>query len=78
MEDEAKTKLTKPAIINSLPNEKSEDLSKLKAFADDKIDLTENLNWFLEEKKTLWEKEIVSSIFSFFNIVFKILHSQGR
>ena len=34
--------------FNSLPNDKIWDGSKLKAFADDRIDVTENWNLFWE------------------------------
>ena len=40
------------ATVNSLPNDKSLDWSKLKAFADDKINVTKKLKFALglEEK----------------------------
>ena len=34
-------------MLNSFPNNKISDRSKLKAFADDKIDVTENLKFIL-------------------------------
>ena len=50
----------------ALPNDKTIDCSKFKAFADDNLNMTENL-------KTLWEKEkmLVTIIFSFSHNVFK-------
>ena len=37
-----------PYLFNSLPDDKILDLSKLKAFADDKINLTQNFKFVLE------------------------------
>ena len=42
--------------LNSLPNNKVSDCSKLKAFADDKINVTEKVKFVLEELKTFWER----------------------
>ena len=49
------------------------DLSKLKAFADEKVNMNEKLKFVLG--KTLWQKEkmLVTSIFSFSYNVFKSL-----
>ena len=52
-----------------LPNDTFLDLSKLKAFADDKINVTEKLKFILGQ---------VTSIFSFSHNVFKSLLFQGR
>ena len=67
-------------LLNSLPNDKFLDLSKLKAFAHLKINVREKSNLFWEVWKRLWEKEelLVTSIFSFSLYVFKRLLSQGR
>ena len=68
-------------MLNSLPNDKILDCSKLKTFADDKIYVTEKVKFVLGTiKKTLWEKEkmLVTSIFSFSHNVFKSLFLQGR
>ena len=43
-------------IVNSLPNNKNLDRSKLKAFADAKINVTEKLKSVWEAKETLWKK----------------------
>ena len=60
-------------IINSLPNDKFQDWSKLKAFTDDKINLTEKLKFVLGRVGN-----IVTSILSFSHNVFKRLLFQGR
>ena len=60
--------------INFLQNDKNLDLSKFKAFDDDKINVTEKLE-FLEN----WRGRKCSVQFSFFLDVFnKIQSSQGR
>ena len=53
--------------INSLPSNKILDLSKFKAFADDKMNETQKLKFAFETVESLWEKEkiMVTSIFSF-------------
>ena len=43
----------KSSHINSLPNDKSLDWSKLKAFADDKIKVTEKLKILLERVENI-------------------------
>ena len=61
-------------IINTLPNDKIVDMSKLKAFADDKLDVTEEIENCPEKgRKQCGKKEkmLVSSIFSFSHNVFK-------
>ena len=60
-------------VPETLPNNKILDLSKFKAFADDKIIGTQKLNLLWEEQKTLWdnEKMLVTSIFSFSHNFFK-------
>ena len=67
-------------IFNSFPHNKILDLSKFKAFADDKINVTKKMKFVLGRVKTLWEKEkmLVASIFSFSLNVFKRLLSLGR
>ena len=54
--------------------------SDLKDSADDKINVTQELNFLGEGKKILWEKEkmLVTSIFSFSHNVFKSLLFQGH
>ena len=42
--------------FNSLPNDKIQDLSKIKAFADDKIILTQKLKFVLERVENIVEK----------------------
>ena len=66
--------------INSLPNNKFLDLSKLKAFADGKIEMSEIVRFLLGrvEKIVVKEKMLVNSIFSSSHNVFKRLFSQGR
>ena len=44
-------------LVNSLPNNKILDWSKLKAFADDKNNFTQNLNFVLGRVEKFWEKE---------------------
>ena len=41
------------SIFNSLPNNKILDWSKLKAFADDKINVTEKLKFLLERVENI-------------------------
>ena len=61
--------------LNSLSNDKILEWSKLKAFAEDKINVNEKLKFGLRRIKTLWEKEkmLVTSIFSFSHNAFKRL-----
>ena len=65
--------------FNFFPNDKILDWSKLKAFADDKLNVAKMTNSPLIKQKTLWVKEkmLVTSTFSFSHNVFKILLSQG-
>ena len=58
--------------FNSFPNDKTLDQSNLKAFSDDKINLTGVVNFGNEWVENIVEKEKkqVTSIFSFFCIVF--------
>ena len=53
--------------VNSLPNDKILDWSKLEAFAEDKINVTKKLKFAWGGQKTWWKKEkmLVTSIFSF-------------
>ena len=68
--------------LNSLPNDKIVDWSKFKALADDKIYVTQNLNFVLEKlenilgrkRRKYWLAEF--SLFS--QNVFKSPISQGR
>ena len=56
----------KHLILNSLPNDKILNWSKLKVFADDKINGTKELKLVLRPEETLWKKEkmrMVTSIF---------------
>ena len=58
----------------SFPNEKNLDWSKLKAFADDKINLTRKLKFDLEWVENIVEKNekmLDTRIFSFSHNVFK-------
>ena len=67
-------------MLNSLPNDKILDWSKWKAFADDKLNVTENLKFVLGRVENIagkGEKMLVTSIFSFFHHVFKRLLIQG-
>ena len=70
--------------INSLPNDKNVGLSKLKALADNKINMVRKFKSVLGRVENtvgkLWEKEkmLVTSIFSFSHNVFKRLFFQGR
>ena len=66
--------------LNSLPNDKFLDWSKLNAFADDKINFKLKTKFLGGCEKTLRGKEkmLVTSIFSFCHYVFKKLLFQGR
>ena len=46
--------------LNSLPNNRILDSSKLKAFADDKINVTKELKLILERENILWESFLFS------------------
>ena len=66
---------------NSLPNDKNLDWFRFKAFADDKINVTEKKEiWFGKGGKHCGKKEkmLVTSIFSFDRNVFKSFLFQGR
>ena len=71
-----KLQITNQLWFNPLPNDKFLDWSKLKAFADDEINVTLFWNQYI----TLWEKEkmLVISIFSFPHNVFKQFLFQGH
>ena len=58
--------------INSLPNNKILDLSKLKTFADYNVKVFQRLNFVLEREENIVEKEkmVVTSIFSFSHNVY--------
>ena len=45
------------STINSLPNDKMLDLSKFKAFADDKIILTQKMKFLLEREHLVGKGE---------------------
>ena len=63
------------------PNDKILDCSKLKALADDNINVTENLKFVLGKVENIVgnkEKTLVTSIFSFSQHVFKRLFMLGH
>ena len=62
--------------FNPLPNDKILDLTKLKAFADDKSNVAKMMISLIDRVEKLWEKEkiLVTSIFSFSYSVFQSLH----
>ena len=73
--------ITIQSTVNSLPNNKILDWAKLKAFADNKINVNEKkFKFVLGGVETLWEKEkmLGISIFSFSHNVFKRPLIQGR
>ena len=43
--------------FNPLPNDKVLDMTKLKAFADDKLNIAKMTDPLVIEKKTLWKKK---------------------
>ena len=63
-------KILKLSRFNPLPNNKISERSILKAFADDKIDVTEKLKFVLRGVENIMGKGE--------NAVFKRLLSQGR
>ena len=68
-------------VFNSLPSDKILDWSKLKTFADNKINVTEKLKFHLGRVENIvrkGKKMHVTSIFSFSLNFFKRLLSQGR
>ena len=66
--------------FNSLPNNKILDWSKFKAFADDKLNVTEKIKFVSGRVETFWKKEkmLVTSNFSFPHDVSKRLFFYGR
>ena len=62
-------------IVNPLPNNKILDVTKLKAFADDKLNIDEMMISLFDRVETLREKEemLITSIFSFSHSVFQRL-----
>ena len=62
---------------DSLPNDKILDWSKFKAFADDNVNVNEQLKFGMRRTEKLWKKEkmLVTSIFFFSHNVFKRLLS---
>ena len=68
-------------VVNSLPNDKNLDWSKLDGFADDKINVTEKLKFVLEriEKHCGKRKKCWLQAFSLFPLMFsKGFLFQGR
>ena len=67
------------ACLNSLPNKKILGQSKVKAFADDKINLTEKLKFVLGRVKSIVGQGENAGYqhFSFSHNVFKRLFIQG-
>ena len=67
-------------VINSLPNDKILDLTKLKAFADDKTNVTEKLKFVLGRVENMVEKGENAGYQHFLlsHHVFKRLLIQGR
>ena len=66
---------------NFLPNDKILDWTKLKAFAEDKLDITKIMNSVCDRVENIEgkkEKMLVTSIFSFFHNVFKRNLPQSR
>ena len=66
--------------INSLPNDKISDRSKLKAFADNKVDVTEKLKFVLGRVENIVGKGENAGYqhFLFFPQCFQRLFSRGR
>ena len=66
--------------VNSVTHDMILEWSKLKAFADDKINVSEMLKCVSGRVETTQEREkmLVTSIFSFFHDVFISLFLQGR
>ena len=62
-------------VLNSLPNNKFIDWSKLKAFADGKLNLADKLKFVLGRAENILGKKkiLVTSIFYFSQNVFKRL-----
>ena len=60
-------------LLNPLPNNKIVDVTKLKAFADNKLNVDKMTFSLFDEKKTLLEieKMLVTSIFSLSHSVFQ-------
>ena len=67
-------------MINSLPNNKILDWPKLKAFADENLDVAKVMIYFYVRAENIVKKKIMlfNSIFSFFHNVFKRLLPQGH
>ena len=62
----------------TLYHDKFLDWSKLKAFADDKINVTEKQKFFMQSIENIVGKGLVTSIFSFSHNVFERFLSHGR
>ena len=60
--------------LSSLPDDKISDWSKLKAYADDKINMTEKLKFVLKRVENI----VVTSIFCFFPQFFQRLPLKGH
>ena len=71
--------LNNTSLFNPFPNDKFFNMTKLKAFADDKLIATKMTISLLIELKTLWEKRkmLVTNIFFFSHSVFQNLLLQG-
>ena len=67
-------------VFNPLPDNKILDWSKLKAFADDKLNVTQMIISVFDRVENIVGKGEIActSNFSFFHNVFKRLVSQGR
>ena len=66
-------------MFKSLPKNKILDWSKLKAFADNKINVTQELKFISGRVENIVGKEkmLVTSIFSFFHSILKSFLIQG-
>ena len=62
-------------LVNPFPNDRILDMTKLKAFADDKLNVAKMMNHLLNWKENTVGKEkmLVTSNFSFSHSVFKTL-----
>ena len=64
--------------VNSLPNERILDKSKLKALADNIVNVTQNLKIVLEREENIFGKGENAGYQHFLIFVFKLLLRQGR
>ena len=66
------SQVSERSYLSLILNDKILDLSKLKAFADDKVNITEKIKFVLERVKNVVGKaDAVTSIFSLSHNVFK-------